>query len=239
MNTLRRLHAMGFYWRFLLVVGLLAAKIAPASAEASGPDYFKVVGVPASDQLNIRTEAGAEHTKIGTIPPGANGIRNLGCTGGLNFAEWEAASESERAAANKRRWCKIEYSGVVGWVAGHYLAEGTALLGSHWQIATVFGVPALDEAELGFHGDGRFFATVGCNRIQGAATVKGNDLKPSGPVASTRMACVDATVAAQEAALLQLFEKSMEFFYDPISDEMTIYDSGHTPVLRLKRKDLQ
>jgi uncharacterized protein YraI len=63
--------------------------------------------------------------KIGEIPPDGDGVRNLGCQGGLSFTEWQAASEAERRAAARSRWCRIEYQGTQGWVAGRFLAEGT------------------------------------------------------------------------------------------------------------------
>jgi uncharacterized protein YraI len=32
-------------------------------------------------------------------------------------------SEGERTRAGRKRWCKIRYHGVEGWVAGWFLAE--------------------------------------------------------------------------------------------------------------------
>lgn len=108
------------------MLGLLLVLIftAPGYASADGPDYFKVVGVASNDVLNIRAEPSAASAKIGSIPPDADGIRNLGCKGGLSFSEWTSATKSEREHANKARWCLIEYEGVEGWVAGRFLGEG-------------------------------------------------------------------------------------------------------------------
>ena len=97
-----------------------------AGADADGPDYYRVVGVAADDVLNIRTEPTASAKTIGAIPPKADGVRNLGCKGGLSFAEWEKASPAERTASRRARWCRISYRGVEGWVAGRFLAEGSA-----------------------------------------------------------------------------------------------------------------
>jgi hypothetical protein len=107
----------------LLAGGIFGA--ATAWAEADGPDFFRVVGVSPDDVLNIREEPSAASHKIGAIPPDGDGIRNLGCEGGLSFAEWEAASEAEREAGIRRRWCRISFEGVTGWVAGRYLGEGS------------------------------------------------------------------------------------------------------------------
>ncbi|MBK0329096.1 MliC family protein [Rhodobacteraceae bacterium F11138] len=107
-----------------LVLALLAP--APLVADADGPDFFGVTGVSDDDVLNIRSGPGGSHEKIGQIPFDGDGIRNLGCEGGLSFAEWAEASEAERGAASRRRWCQVRYRGVQGWVAGRYLTEGSA-----------------------------------------------------------------------------------------------------------------
>jgi len=93
-------------------------------AEADGPDWWAVTGVGTNDVLNIRAEPSASAEKIGEVPANAQGLRNLGCTGEMSFAEWEKATEAERERAKSNRWCKIEYSGATGWVAGRYLIEG-------------------------------------------------------------------------------------------------------------------
>jgi len=111
-----------------LVAGtLLAFTLAGAGlADADGPDFYRVTGVSADDVLNIRAKPTASGDKVGSIPHDGNGIRNLGCEGGLSYAEWAEASEEERAASVRRRWCWISYDGVEGWVAGRFLAEGSA-----------------------------------------------------------------------------------------------------------------
>jgi len=107
----------------ILAFALFAAQAGLAFGEASGPDYFKVSGVASNDVLNIREEPSASANKIGHIPFDGDGIRNLGCEGGLTFAQWQRATEAERAASARDRWCRISYRGVEGWVAGRFLAE--------------------------------------------------------------------------------------------------------------------
>ena len=108
----------------ILAFALFAAQAGVAFGEASGPDYFSVTGVASDDVLNIRSKPSASADKIGEIPFDGNGIQNLGCEGGLTFAEWQRATEAERAASARSRWCRISYRGVEGWVAGRFLAEG-------------------------------------------------------------------------------------------------------------------
>ena len=113
--------------KWLLALVPVAMLLAPeaANATADGPDYFRVVGVASDDVLNIRAGPSASAAKIGVIPPGADGVHNLGCEGGLSIVEWEAATPAEREAGRRKRWCRIAYGGVQGWVAGRFLAEGS------------------------------------------------------------------------------------------------------------------
>jgi hypothetical protein len=110
------------------VLAFLAFCLAPgaASAEADGPDFYAVRGVAANDVLNIRDEPNPHARKVGEIPHDGECIRNLGCKGGLTLKEFTELSpaQKERRERENPRWCKVEYRGVTGWVAGRYLGEG-------------------------------------------------------------------------------------------------------------------
>lgn len=97
-----------------------------ACATADGPDFFAVRDVAAGDVLNIRAEPNAKALKVGTIPPDGTCIRNLGCQGGLTFQEFTTLTpeQQQQRLREKPRWCRVEYQGVTGWVAGRYLGEG-------------------------------------------------------------------------------------------------------------------
>jgi len=95
-----------------------------ALATADGPDYFAVTGVASNDVLNIRARPSYRSRKIGTIPSNGQRIKNLGCQGGPSFMEWENMTEIERKLADQKRWCRIIFQGIEGWVAGRFLAEG-------------------------------------------------------------------------------------------------------------------
>jgi Bacterial SH3 domain len=119
--------ACPFPKRLLLVlVPLLGLCSGALQAEADGPDYYAVRGVARGDVLNMRAEPSPHAPKVGEIPPNGTCIRNLGCKGGLTFEEFTtlAPEEKERRARENPRWCKVEYQGVTGWVAGRYLTEG-------------------------------------------------------------------------------------------------------------------
>jgi hypothetical protein len=44
----------------------------------------------------------------------------------LTYQQSTTLSKTEQARRLKQhpRWCRVEYQGVTGWVAGRYLAEG-------------------------------------------------------------------------------------------------------------------
>lgn len=109
----------------LTACALLTAPLI-AGAEADGPDYWQVTGVDEDDVLNIREEADPHSKKVGEVPPDGTCIVNLGCVGGLTFEEFTTLSDEDkkRIERERPRWCKIEYEGTVGWVAGRYLEEG-------------------------------------------------------------------------------------------------------------------
>ena len=97
-----------------------------ALAGADGPDYWEVHGVKVGDVLNLRQAPDWKSNKIGEIPPGGQCLKNLDCVGGLTFEEFTNLSEAEKEKIKKERprWCRVEYKGTTGWVAGRYLREG-------------------------------------------------------------------------------------------------------------------
>ena len=116
-------HLCGLFFLLLLLISH------NVHAEADGPDYWRVHGVDGGDVLNIRREANATSEKIGEIPPDAQCIKNLNCTGGLTLNEFTTLSEAQKEKIKKERprWCQIEFQGVTGWVAGRYLREGACV----------------------------------------------------------------------------------------------------------------
>lgn len=114
-----RLHAV----TLLAALACVVAVAGPARAEADGPDFYAVTGVAADDVLNIRAAPSTGAARLGEIPPDGHGIKNLGCRGGPGFAVWERMSEAQRRQAAQRRWCRIRYGDVEGWVAGRFLKE--------------------------------------------------------------------------------------------------------------------
>jgi uncharacterized protein YraI len=113
---------------------LVALGWAPlAVGEADGPDYYAVTGVAADDVLNLRSGPSPHAEKIGEIPHDGRGLQNLGCEGAPTFAEWEKMTPEQRAESGKKRWCRIRYANMEGWVAGRYLSEDSAPESPHSQ----------------------------------------------------------------------------------------------------------
>ena len=113
----------------LTSIAIAAVALSPGAARATadGPDFYQLTGVVAGDALNVRAEPDPNAPKIGEIPPDGKCIRNLGCKGGLTFQEFTELTADQQAKRLKEnpRWCKVEYEGITGWVAGRYLQEGT------------------------------------------------------------------------------------------------------------------
>jgi len=224
------------------VSGLLFAAI-DVAAEADGPDYFRVTGVAENDVLNIRDAPEAGAPKLGEIPWNGDGIRNLGCQGGLSFAEWEVASEAERKAAAQTRWCRVSYEGVEGWAAGWFLAEGAypepATAGSGapslWRLGMVNGEPVVGDAEATFGSDGSISGTTGCNRFNGRGEMDDGLLVINGPMATTRMACPGDALTMQEDHILAALQGRLKVDFDPFSQSLQLFNEDAGVTLRLER----
>ena len=110
-----------------LLVGLaMGLGSGTAFADADGPDFYVVRGVARDDVLNLRAAPNSRARKVSEIPPDGACIRNLGCQGGLSFQEFTELSPAKRKQREREnpRWCRVEYRGITGWVAGRYLGEG-------------------------------------------------------------------------------------------------------------------
>jgi hypothetical protein len=102
----------------LAFVALLRAVGARAEEK---PAFWAVTGVAAGDVLNLRDVPSAESKSLAHIPPHARGLRHLGCRRNqLPLEQWMRLSQTERQQA-ETLWCRVEYLGKQGWVAGRYL----------------------------------------------------------------------------------------------------------------------
>ncbi len=85
------------------------------------PAYWAVTGVAANDVLNLRDIPHGDSKKLAGIPPGARGLKHLGCiTPEPSLDRWMIMTESEKKNA-KLQWCRVDYRGTEGWVAARFL----------------------------------------------------------------------------------------------------------------------
>ena len=112
--------------RISFVVAGVILGAATGSAE-DAPHRFVVTGVAPNDVLQVRDVPSADSRSIATIPPAAHGLKNLGCLRKqASLDDWMRMTAAQRADA-KLLWCRVEYKGTVGWVAGRFLKRDSRL----------------------------------------------------------------------------------------------------------------
>jgi hypothetical protein len=92
-----------------LAAALALLPAVAAAQESLTPRFWAVTGVSAGDVLHLRDVPSAESRSLAGIPPNARQLINLGCR------------RKEQRALAQTQWCRVEYRGKQGWVAGRYL----------------------------------------------------------------------------------------------------------------------
>lgn len=227
----------------LICAGLGSA--GPAAATADGPDRYAVTGVSAGSVLNLRAAPGPDSTIIGTIPHDATGLANLGCVGGLTYAEWAEATEAERAAATRTRWCRVGYDRKIGWSAGWFLTEGAGedqfraggrlsdLAGAEWLLRDFAGTPVAQEAWIAFGAEGAVSGNSGCNSFTGQRAPE-TEAEAFRPLASTRRLCPEAEMQT-ELAFLEVLGQTREIVAHSLV--MAFFGPGDTLLATFTRRD--
>jgi hypothetical protein len=102
---------------------VLTATTIAQSQYAPSPAFWAVTGVRSNDVLNLRDMPTAESKSLAGIPPGAHGLKNLGCRRDLpSLQEWMRMSKVQRDRG-PTQWCRIEWRGKEGWVSGRFLRK--------------------------------------------------------------------------------------------------------------------
>jgi hypothetical protein len=110
----------------LILAGLGAAAVAqeqPQTLDSFNemPAYWAVTGVRSNDVLHLRDVPSADSKSLAGIPFNAKGLKHLGCRRNeMPFEDWVKLNKEARRAA-LMQWCRVEYKGKQGWVAGRYL----------------------------------------------------------------------------------------------------------------------
>jgi hypothetical protein len=80
-----------------------------------------VTGVRADDVLHLRDVPNADSKSLARIPFNARGLKHLGCRRNeMPFEDWVKLNKEARKAS-LMQWCRVEYNGQQGWVAGRFL----------------------------------------------------------------------------------------------------------------------
>ena len=109
-----------------------------------------------------------------------------------------------------------------------------ALPGTEWLLVDLNGTPPLPkvQATLSFLEAGRVAGNGSCNRFTGSVAISGDTLK-IGPLASTRMACLNDNVGAQEDKYLKALGAATRYAWqDPY---LVLYCDGYDKPLRFTR----
>ena len=109
------------------------------------------------------------------------------------------------------------------------------LVGTAWRLEDLAGTTAIPgvEATLEFPEAGRAGGRGSCNRFFGTVEISGDSIR-FGPLAATKMACVDAAANAQETKYLEALEAAERFAFD--GPTLAVYLRGGGAPLRFNRK---
>lgn len=110
----------------------------------------------------------------------------------------------------------------------------TGLTGTAWVLEDLSGAGVVERgrATLEFDEAGRASGRGSCNRYSGPVTLTGDRIS-FGPLISTKMACVEEALTAQETRFLAALEAAERYAVE--GSELRIYVRGSTAPLRFSR----
>jgi hypothetical protein len=106
----------------LVIAACAIGGVASAVAAAEDPPKFwAVTGVSPNDVLHLRDVPSADSKSLAQIPANAHGLKHLGCRRNQPpMDQWARMNAAQRRQA-LTQWCRVEYHGQEGWVAGRFL----------------------------------------------------------------------------------------------------------------------
>jgi heat shock protein HslJ len=109
------------------------------------------------------------------------------------------------------------------------------LVGTAWRLEDLGGTAAIPgvEATLEFPEAGRAAGRGSCNRFFGTVEISGESIR-FGPLAATKMACLDAAANAQETKYLEALQAAERFAFD--GPALLVYPRGNGAPLRFIRR---
>lgn len=104
----------------IAAIAIGAAASSDITAE-DPPKFWAVTGVSSNDVLHLRDVPSADSKSLAKIPPNARGLKHLGCRRNQPpMEQWARMNEAQRREA-LTQWCRVDYRGQEGWVAGRFL----------------------------------------------------------------------------------------------------------------------
>jgi heat shock protein HslJ len=113
--------------------------------------------------------------------------------------------------------------------------DSPVLKETSWRLEDLGGAAAIAgvQATLEFPGEGRVAGRGSCNRFFGTVEIAGETIR-FGPLAATRMACVDPAANDQEKRYLEALQDAERFAFD--GPALLIYSRNNDRPLRFSRK---
>ena len=115
-------------------------------------------------------------------------------------------------------------------------AGGVPLAGTEWDLVELNGQPSIRVSgerrpHIRFEDESRLSGSGGCNRFSGPYERSGSQLRVTGPVISTKMACADRSLNAQETAFLGSLDRVAT--YTVSGRTLTFYAQDGTEIAEL------
>lgn len=194
-----------------------------AEGGASAPERYRAVGQEPSWTLIVEGEGGRHVTPYGELEVTA--VSRIEAEVGRIISGQSERGEV-RLIVESGRLCRDSMSGMphpdsVRLTLGGETHDGcggeplSLLVGRQWRIVEIDGSATLPGTEptLSFLGGGQAAGHAGCNRYSGGYTLSGEGLG-LGPIAATKMACLQEGVMAQERRFLDLLGATARFDFD-------------------------
>ena len=110
----------------LIFAACALGAVAWTSSAEEPPKFWAVTGVKPNDVLHLRDVPSADSKSLAQVPSSARGLKHIGCRRNQPPMDvWARMSEAARREA-LTQWCRVEYRGQQGWVAGRFLKPDVA-----------------------------------------------------------------------------------------------------------------
>ncbi len=212
----------------LLLCASTAAGAQPSTYRAVGTEPFWSVTVEWGSMIY----QDAERRRV-VVPARRSHVTATGARYGRGRLVMDVTRRTCSDGMSDRRYAdtiRVRVDGRSLSGCGGAILPPATLAGTSWRIIYLFGddVSARDRYTLAFTGD-RISGQAGCNRFGGSYRVSSDGLQ-AGPLATTRMACIQPRVT-HESQMLRLLRGRVRLFY-PDGDTLVMRGDGGEVRLR-------